>query len=107
MEERRRSARADLDLRVVIHFDGPEDIRGSKTADISQHGVLIRTKSSVPLGTTVYLEFDIGPETIAVDGRVVRILEGDDGVIGIGVEFTAIGEQAAERLAVLTAEPAL
>ena len=102
MEERRRSQRAQLDLRVVIHFDGPEDVRGSNTADISQHGVLIRTSDPAPVGTTVYLDLDVGSETIALDGRVVRVMDlEEDGMQGMGIEFTGLGEQVAARLAEL------
>jgi Tfp pilus assembly protein PilZ len=94
-----------MDLRVVIHYEGPEDLRDSHTADISEHGVYIRTTSEVTVGTTVYLELDVGPETIAIDGRVVRVMRNGDEVEGIGVEFTDIGSQAAARLRELITPP--
>ena len=104
-EERRRAHRVAKDLRVVIHFEDEEDVGSSRVADVSLNGIFIRTASKVEIGTIVYLDLDIGPETIALDGRVVRVDEGDaDGNdAGIGVEYTGIGPEARRRLTNLVA----
>lgn len=104
-EERRRAHRVSKDLRVVIHFEDDEDVGSSRAADVSLNGIFIRTDSRVEIGTIVFLDLDIGPETIAIDGRVVRVSEGDaDGNdAGIGVEYTGIGAEARRRLTTLLA----
>lgn len=95
MEERRRSQRHELDLRVVLHFDRPEDVADSRTADLSLHGVFLRTESEAKVGTKVYLELDVGPETIAIDGVVARVSEDPR---GLGVDFLVVGEQVRAKL---------
>lgn len=105
VDERRRAHRVAKDLRVVIHFDDDEDVGRSRVADVSLNGIFIRTSSKVEVGTTVFLDLDIGPETIALDGRVVRVSEADDdgSEAGIGVEYTGIGPEARRRLTNLVA----
>ncbi|MCP4204557.1 MAG: hypothetical protein GY769_21825 [bacterium] len=75
--------------------------RLAQTENLSEAGVLIRTKNRIPVGSEVDLELSLPERTgaIRVSGRVVRHAEaGRGGVHGLGIAFTRLDNEAAERL---------
>jgi hypothetical protein len=90
---RRSSQRMRMEAMVTYRLDGKE--YGNLAADISQDGIFIRTFIPPPVGTclelTVRLPDDMGGYSVDLEGKVVRVVQGDDPrKNGMGVHFTAI-----------------
>ncbi len=87
-EERRRSARADLIVR--IDYATVDEIFSEFTRDINEGGLFIETEKPRPAGTEVTMHFNLPGSTQALQtvGRVIRVCSGDEGQVpGMGIEF--------------------
>ena len=91
-DDRRRHARAPVDLQVSLRFASVQQFLSAYAGDISESGMFIRGEAlpGEP-GDLIALRFEAGTERI-VQGtaRVVRIVAG----AGIGVEFVELDETA-------------
>jgi putative ABC transport system permease protein len=95
--ERQRRLMVRMQVRVG---EGGVD-RLAQTENISESGVLIRTKERIPVGSEVDLELNL-PEMaspVQLSGKVVRHAEAaGGGMQGMGIAFTRLANEAAERL---------
>ncbi len=72
-ESNTRSKRARKRLVVRFSAEGGEETRTAFTANLSEHGILLKTRYIHPPGTLLSLEVQ-GPETtFAIAGRVVWV----------------------------------
>ncbi|MCP4204903.1 MAG: hypothetical protein GY769_23590 [bacterium] len=75
--------------------------RMAQTENLSETGVFIRTGDKVPVGSEIDLELSLpgGAEPIRAVGEVMRYQEAKDGEVGgLGVAFTRLTTDAADRL---------
>lgn len=87
-EERRRSMRADLIVRV--DYATVDEMFSEFTRDINEGGLFIETEKPRPVGTEVTMNFNLpgSDEMVVTVGRVVRICAGgDESPPGMGIEF--------------------
>lgn len=101
----RRATRLLVQIGVEL---GPGRIkRACQTINISESGMLLRTKRLLPLETAVELSFDLPrtARTITARGRVVRHASPDrDGGTGLGVCFTELETEDRELLTAFIGE---
>jgi hypothetical protein len=88
---RRSSERFKLSLDVIL--DGKQ----TKTRDISETGMAIRTDSAMPINTRVQLQVKAGVETITLDVVVRRWID-EPGFKGLGVDFTEVSVETRRSL---------
>jgi uncharacterized protein (TIGR02266 family) len=97
--ERRRSARAELVVRV--DYSTVDELFSEFTSDINEGGLFIETEKPRPMGTEVALCFNLpgshrGVETL---GRVVRISSGEgSSPPGMGIEFDELTIAERQRI---------
>lgn len=104
-EEKRISRR----IRTGFHFSytiaegdlATEEVRKSRTNDISSRGLQFTSDFPVPLGTLIDLELRIPriDHPVKAKGRVVRVSELDKKLYYLGVSFTEIDDQDKNELA--------
>lgn len=90
-----------LMVRIEVKVGAAGGSRLAQTENISESGVLIRTKDKAPIGSKVDLEFSFPeePGPIRVSGEVVRHAKGQDQQVeGMGITFTQLTMEAAEKL---------
>ena len=89
MEERRRFARIQVDLRLKFKsLARLEGLIEAHAADLSSGGMFIRTKNVKAVGTGVEIEFPIpGDEGCTVRGTVRSIRYDSGEPVGMGIEF--------------------
>jgi hypothetical protein len=94
-DPRRAPARSASGFPVSLHIVssrvappvGPGGIPGT-AQDLREQGVLLKTSLLLAVGDTVRLVPSDEPEPVGVQGRVVRVYEGEgEGQFGVGVEF--------------------
>ncbi len=88
-DDRRRHARARVDLQVELRFASVRDFLSACAGDVSEGGMFLRVPSRpYRVGERVALRFEAGAERIVRGtARVVRVEDG-----GIGVEFVDLDE---------------
>jgi len=94
-EERRRTARSDLTVRV--DYSTIDELFSEFTRDINEGGLFIETGKPCPPGTVVTLQFNLpgGHEAVVAKGLVVRINPGDAATPpGMGIEFDELDDSA-------------
>jgi len=97
--DRRRSARADLIVRV--DYATIDEIFSEFTRDINEGGLFIETEKPKSIGTEVTLRFNLpgGNDGIETIGRVVRISSGDElSPPGMGIEFDDLTDEDRTRI---------
>jgi uncharacterized protein (TIGR02266 family) len=88
-DDRRRSPRAALELRVGLRFESVQQFLSAYAGDVSEGGMFVRMENAPhEIGQTVELRFEAGKERI-VQGtaRIVRVDPS-----GIGLEFVELDE---------------
>ncbi len=93
--ERRRSARAELIVRV--DYATVDELFSEFTRDINEGGLFIETEKPRPAGTEVCLHFNLpgSDQTVKTNGTVVRVCDGTDGsTAGMGIEFEELPPKA-------------
>jgi len=97
--ERRRSPRSPLEVRV--DYTTVDAFFSEFTRDINEGGIFIETESPPALESTVSLRFRLpgSPESIKVDGRVVRVTDGRESEPpGMAIEFENLDAVARRRI---------
>jgi uncharacterized protein (TIGR02266 family) len=97
--DRRRSARADLTVRV--DYSTVDEIFSEFTRDINEGGLFIATEKPSQPGTEVTMLFDLPgtDEQIETIGVVVRVSTGDDSMpSGMGIEFDDLTDDDRKRI---------
>lgn len=93
-EERRRSHRTDLIVRV--DYSTIDEIFSEFTRDINEGGLFIETEKPRQPGTEVAMQFNLpgNAEFVRTVGRVVRVTNGDDVTpAGMGIEFDELTDE--------------
>jgi tRNA A-37 threonylcarbamoyl transferase component Bud32/tetratricopeptide (TPR) repeat protein len=95
-DPRRRAPRVNLSHPVQYSFDQMSWSTGYST-DISISGMFILTYEPVPIGSLVFLKFDLpksaGQREMEIVGQAVRQenrVEKKDGVLGMGIQFISM-----------------
>ena len=94
-EERRRSDRAELIVRV--DYSTIDELFSEFTRDINEGGLFIETEKPRPPGTEVSLYFNLpgSDGTVKTNGMVIRVCDGSDGgTPGMGIEFEELPPEA-------------
>lgn len=98
-DDRRRSARVDLVVRV--DYKTVDELFSEFARNINEGGMFIETESPPDVGSPVALQFSIpgSEEPIQVLGRVVRTSAGEvPDTPGMGIEFENLDAQARELI---------
>jgi hypothetical protein len=98
----RTAARLPVSLHLVFPSASPppgqEDLHGS-TENLGASGAFVWTSRLLAVGDVLRLAVSLGAESAVVRGRVVRIVESEDGEdhrFGVGVEFVHATETERE-----------
>ncbi|MBW2229409.1 MAG: TIGR02266 family protein [Deltaproteobacteria bacterium] len=97
--DRRRSARADLIVRV--DYSTVDEIFSEFTRDINEGGLFIETEKPSQPGTEVMMQFHLPAtdERIETVGVVVRVSTGDASMpSGMGIEFEELSHDDRKRI---------
>jgi len=98
-EERRRSLRTDLIVRV--DYSTVDELFSEFTRDINEGGLFIETEKPQDQGTEVTMHFNLpgNEETVTTIGRVVRVTTGDAMTPpGMGIEFEELSPDDRSRI---------
>ncbi len=97
--ERRQFPRVPLNVLVQYRFDTFDDFTAEYAEDLSMGGIFIRTDDVRPIGTHIYLQFTLqaGRRLVEALGRIIRLVPGDDG--GMGIEFVNLDDDSRALLA--------
>jgi tRNA A-37 threonylcarbamoyl transferase component Bud32/tetratricopeptide (TPR) repeat protein len=109
-DTKRRALRAKISITVDYSFDQDTWATGYST-DLSTSGMFILTYEPIPVGSVVFLRFNLpgctGEATMEIIGLAVRqdtrLLE-IDRVLGMGIQFVSIDEHQENRLKLLVDE---
>lgn len=73
----------------MCRFAGSEDFTEVTTLNISQTGMLVRCRTSHPVGTSVDFKFllETGFEILSGSGKVSRLTRDSDGLPLLGIAF--------------------
>ncbi len=100
--ERRIFRRVPFFRTVQYKYESMEAFRSEVANDLSLGGVFVRTENPEPVGSVVYLEFDLtdGSKILSGYGKVVRVnpanTPGYDP--GMGIEFLKFDEESRARI---------
>jgi CheY-like chemotaxis protein len=81
-------------VRLAVEYDGPDDLVGDFTENLSSGRTFVATDLALAVGTPVQLvlSFPGLVEPIAIDGTVSSTRgDGPEGVGGVGIDFDAAG----------------
>jgi uncharacterized protein (TIGR02266 family) len=86
---------------IELEFSEDSHFFTGLSADISQGGLFVATYERLPIGTRLSLSFETQDGKVEVRGEVrwVRSAEQAEGWPGLGVAFTSVSAEAAERIA--------
>lgn len=98
--ERRRHPRVKLNLLVQFRFQSYDEFLADYASDISVGGLFLHTEEPRPEGSLVYFQFTTKEEGAFIEGlgRVVRVLEDEQGHKGMGIEFVNVEEPSAAKI---------
>lgn len=105
-EDRRKFPRVPLNILIQYRFDTFEDFVAEYADDLSLGGMFIRTDDTRDEDTHVYLQFSLkdGTRLIEALGRVVRVVDGEEG--GMGVEFVNLDDDSLALVEAIISERA-
>ncbi len=92
-ESRYHSRFESVHLVQFTHFDETfrKDIEDmGRTLDISEGGIMLECKQTLPAGTQVELNIAIDEKIITVRGEIVHVMPAQGTRVDIGVKFTLI-----------------
>ncbi len=99
-DERRKSERADLVVRVT--YQTVDELFSDFACNINEGGIFIETDDPEPLGSSVSLQFKLpgSDEAIEVVGIVVRTSDGSvlNDPSGMGIEFGDLSASARQQI---------
>lgn len=109
-DARRSSPRVRFSSRILYSFDETNWNTGYST-DISKSGIFILTYKPVPVGSLVFMKFELpesfGPTPLKILGQTVRQeskRHSKNGVLGMGIQFISVDSKLSEKLKVLIRE---
>jgi len=104
--ERRINKRIALDLLVQFRLKTMDDFLTEHASNISTGGMFIRTDSPKPLGSMVYLQFQLeqGKTLIEGLGRVVHVNAASSQAPGMGIEFVNLDDASEEVISNIISE---
>ena len=96
--ERRIHERIALDLLVQFRLKSMDDFMMEHASNLSTGGMFIRTDTPKPLGSMVYLQFQLeqGEKLIEGMGRVVHVNPATSAAPGMGIEFVNLDDASEE-----------
>jgi uncharacterized protein (TIGR02266 family) len=96
---RRESAR--VPCAIELEFGDDSHFFAGLSQDISEGGIFVATYERLPIGTGLTLSLEIHEGTVEVRGEVrwVRTGEEHDSRPGLGIAFTEVSPEAADRIA--------
>ena len=93
---------------IQYKFDTIDQFKSEIAGDLSLGGIFIKTEKPEPVGSVIYLEFDLrdGSKILAGYGKVVRVnpVGQPDYDPGMGVEFLKFDEESTTRIRQLVSE---
>lgn len=95
VEEKRKSPRIVLPRGMNVTWQGNGEAVAARVKTISSGGLSIRTQHPAPAGQAIHLSFEVPTGPVAALG-LVRHSHAED---GMGIEFTAMSNEANARLA--------
>lgn len=107
--DRRLFRRVPFFRKVEYRFQTMDDFKSRFANDLSLGGMFIKTEEPEPMGTVIFLQFDLqdGSKILSGYGKVVRVNpkgglpEFDP---GMGIEFLKFDDESLQRIKVLVAE---
>lgn len=106
--ERRLFRRVPFFRKILYKFETLDQFKSEFANDISLGGMFIKTDKPEPIGTVIYLEFDLkdGSKILSGFGKVVRVnpTGNPDYDPGMGVEFLKFDEESIARIRQLITE---
>jgi len=107
--ERRLFRRVPFFRKVQYKFETIEQFKSEMANDISLGGMFIKTDAPEPIGSVIYLEFDLqdGTKILSGYGKVVRVISKPsppEFEAGMGVEFLRFDDDSMEKIRQLVAE---
>ena len=106
--DRRLFRRVPFFRKVQYRFETMEDFRSRFANDLSLGGMFIKTDMPEPMGTVIFLEFDLqdGSKILSGYGKVVRV--NPTGVPdfdpGMGIEFLKFDDESLQRIRALVSD---
>lgn len=106
--DRRLFRRVPFFRKVEYRFESMDDFRSQFANDLSLGGMFIKTDEPEPMGTVIFLQFDLqdGSKILSGYGKVVRVNPRGvpDFDPGMGVEFLKFDDESLRRIRQLVAE---
>ena len=106
--DRRLFRRVPFFRKVQYRFETIEDFRSRFANDLSLGGMFIKTEKPEPMGTVIFLEFDLqdGSKILSGYGKVVRVNPAGvpDFDPGMGIEFLKFDDESLQRIRQLVSE---
>jgi uncharacterized protein (TIGR02266 family) len=106
--DRRLFRRVPFFRKVEYRFESMDDFRSQFANDLSLGGMFIKTDEPEPMGTVIFLQFDLqdGSKILSGYGKVVRVNPRGlpDFDPGMGVEFLKFDDESLQRIRQLVAE---
>jgi uncharacterized protein (TIGR02266 family) len=88
-------------VRIVVNIGEGAALEMAQSENLSETGILVRTRESYPLGSRLSFEFHLGGDHMPIrgEGEVVRITTaGRESVRGVGVRFISLERDGLLRL---------
>lgn len=106
--DRRLFRRVPFFRKVEYRFQSMDDFRSKFANDLSLGGMFIKTDEPEPMGTVIFLQFDLqdGSKILTGYGKVVRVNPRGlpDFDPGMGIEFLKFDDESLQRIRQLVAE---
>jgi c-di-GMP-binding flagellar brake protein YcgR len=102
MKDHRKSVRVDANLFIsydILNRDGDVVQAGmALSEDISQKGVKIKDRSTLPVDTSIIIHLAVGDEVVDLSGKVRHVQKVTGNNYQIGVEFEHIDREMLEKM---------
>lgn len=106
--DRRLFRRVPFFRKVQYRFESMDDFKSRFANDLSLGGMFIKTEEPEPMGTVIFLEFDLqdGSKILSGYGKVVRVNPKGlaDFDPGMGIEFLKFDDESLVRIRALVSE---
>jgi hypothetical protein len=100
--ERRRYRRYAINGSATLQVKGTDVRTWAKLTDVSPGGCYVESYAPFPAGTELLMTLEVGEVRVTAEGIVKVVYTG----LGMGIEFTKIGNEDRRQLERLTAQPA-
>jgi uncharacterized protein (TIGR02266 family) len=95
-DERRSTERISAEMLVQFRVENVDEFMREYAVNISPGGMFVRTERPQPLGSNVYLQFQLADGGSLIEGlaKVVHVNPPDDPVPGMGLEFVNLEKKS-------------